>query len=337
MVDAYVKAESSRLNFIRRNQTQLRVELYQGLMDHVNSQAAERGLAPGKIVVLPSSFQGSPRAMQQNYQDAMAIIAKYGRPDLFLTFTCNPKCREITENLLPGQKSECRPDLVARVYKKHLEELMTDIKKKHILGKPVAFVYVVEFQKRGLPHCHLLIVLHNESKLRDAHDIDSLISAEIPNQETDPELYDVVSSSMIHGPCGILNPQSPCMVNGVCSKDFPKEFVENTLLEVNGYPHYRRTDNGQSVKVRNVEVDNRWVVPYNPYLCKKYKAHINLEACMTIKSVKYLFKYVYKGHDCANIEVRTGELARDEVTNFLDARYVSAPEAMWRLSEYNLH
>ena len=86
------------------------------------------------------------------------------------------------------------------------------------------------------------------------------------------------------------------------------------------------------------KVDNTWVVPYNPYLSKKFNAHINVEACTSIKSVKYLFKYVYKGHDCANVEVRvTDEYNLNEVTRYLDARYVSAPEAFWRLSEFSLH
>jgi hypothetical protein len=50
-------------------------------------------------------------------------------------------------------------------------------------------------------------------------------------------------------------------------------------------------------------MDNSWVVPYNPYLTLKYNAHINLELCSTVKSVKYLYKYMYKGYDCANIEL----------------------------------
>ena len=143
---------------------------------------------------------------------------------------------------------------------------------------------------------------------------------------------------MIHGPCGALNKNSVCMDNGKCTKDYPKEFRESTILALNGYPHYRRRDNGRTIRVGSKEVDNRWVVPYNPYLSLKYNAHINVEACTTIKSVKYLFKYIYKGHDCANIQVTTSnELNHDEITTFLDARYVSAPEAFWRLSEYKLH
>ena len=46
-------------------------------------------------------FLRSPRALKENFEDAMAIIKKYGKPDLFITFTCNPKWRMVTENLYP--------------------------------------------------------------------------------------------------------------------------------------------------------------------------------------------------------------------------------------------
>ena len=158
-VVAYVKTEGCRLYYICNNQAKLRVELYSGLMDHLQNTAIERNIRIGTPVVLPSSFAGSPRAMQQNYQYAMAIVVKYGKSDLFLTYTCNPKAREITENLRDGQKSEYRPDLVSRVFKLHLAELLNDIKNRHVLGVPIAHVHVIEFQKRGLPHCHMLITL----------------------------------------------------------------------------------------------------------------------------------------------------------------------------------
>jgi len=216
-----------------------------------------------------------------------------------------------------------------------LNELKKDLK-AGILGLQVAFVDVIEFQKRGLPHAHMLLHLGHDSKLRTPEDIDSLISAEIPDPNEDAELYETVKSSMMHGPCGHLNPQCPCMREGNCSKNFPKSFTEATVLNNNGYPSYKRSDNGRTVRVRNVDLDNRWVVPYNPYLCKKYSAHINLEACVSIKSVKYLYKYIYKGHDQAHIEINE-QLHHDEVKTYLDARYVSAPEAMWRLCAFPMH
>lgn len=47
---------------------------------------------------------------------------------------------------------------------------------------------------------------------------------------------------------------------------------------------------------------------------------------MTVKSVKYLFKYVYKGHDCASIQMyqdsEHSQMHHDEISMHLDARYV---------------
>ncbi|XP_066916947.1 uncharacterized protein [Clytia hemisphaerica] len=278
-------------------------------------------------------LSGSPRAMQQLYLDAMAVVSKHGKPDAFLTFTCNPRWREVTENLLPNQKAHDRPDLLTRVFRMKLIAMKKEIMQDGILGMVVARSDVIEFQKRGLPHAHILIHFAAEFKLRNADDIDSLICAQLPDPETEPELYEIIKSNMIHGPCGALNDRSPCMIDGSCSKGFPKSFNDETVMNVNGYPSYHRPDNGRTVRVRNLDLDNRWVVPY---LCKKYNAYVNLEACVSIKAVKYLYKYIYKGHDTAHIEIAERK-DHDEVRTFLDARYVSAPEACWRLFAFPMH
>ena len=238
-----VKTKANRLNYLRQNQNALRVEKYTGLMDHLQNQALEAGVLPGKSVILPSSFQGSPRNMQQNYQDAMAILRNYGKPDFFITMTCNPKWSEIVENLEEGQSPEFRPDLVARVFKLKLEALMDDIGKKHVLCTPVAKIHVIEFQKRGLPHTHILLILKTEDKPKDNEDIDKFICAEIPDIEINLRLHAIVTKHMVHGPCGVENTNSPCMVDGKCSKDFPKPFQEETIQNCNGYPKYRRRNN----------------------------------------------------------------------------------------------
>ncbi|XP_025193628.1 uncharacterized protein LOC112593451 [Melanaphis sacchari] len=112
---------------------------------------------------------------------------------------------------------------------------------------------------------------------------------------------------MIHGPCGQLNYNSPCMVDNSCSKNYPKEYSEETLyISDSGYPTYRRPNNGLEANVRGHRVGNEFVVPYNPYLLIKYDAHTNVEVCSTVKSVMYLYKYVYKGHDAATVEVWNG-------------------------------
>ena len=139
----------------------LRSEIYQGIQDAINRGDTDANTI-GKKIILPSSHTGSPRYMIQNYQDAMAICREYGNPDLFVTFTCNPKWPEIRRalSIIPDQKPEDRPDIIARVFKLKLEQVLLTIKSGTIFGPIIADLYVVEFQKRGLPHCHFLFWLH---------------------------------------------------------------------------------------------------------------------------------------------------------------------------------
>ena len=139
---------------------------------------------------------------------------------------------------------EFRPDLVARVFKFKLYALLDDIEKHHVLGKPIAKIHVIEFQKRGLPHAHILLILRSEDKPNDGQQVDRMISAEIPDCATQPRLHEIVTKHMIHGPCGKHNMNSPCMVDGSCSKKFPKPFCEETIINFGGYPKYRRRNNG---------------------------------------------------------------------------------------------
>lgn len=117
-----------------------------------------------------------------------------------------------------------------------------------------------------------MITLADENKFKENEEIDLVIWAEIPDPAVYPELHEIVSKHMIHGPCSHLNPNSPCMIDGKCSKGFPKPFVDQTQSNVNGYPIYKRSDNGRTVNVRGKTVDNSFVVPYNPYMLKKYNA-----------------------------------------------------------------
>jgi hypothetical protein len=134
-VDAYACVESSCLSFILKNQDKLRSETYQGISDAVG-QGSASGRSVGVKVLLPSGFVGSRRYMAQNYQDAMAICRSYGAPDLFVTFTCNPKWEEIADALRfePGQTAADRPDIVSRVFKMKLDTLYTEVKDGSAFG-----------------------------------------------------------------------------------------------------------------------------------------------------------------------------------------------------------
>lgn len=86
----------------------------------------------------------------------------------------------------------------------------------------IKVMHVIEFQKRGLPHTHMLIWLHPKNRPKTIKQIDELISAEIPDMNADPIGYNLVKTHMIHGPCGALCMNSPCMVKGKCIRHFPK-------------------------------------------------------------------------------------------------------------------
>ena len=165
----------------------------------------------------------------------MAVV-RYGmHPDFFITMTCDPTWKEIKKNLLPGQNATQRPDLIARVFKGKLQALLRDIKEGQIFGRVVAKLHVIEFQKRGLPHAHVLISFAPEHKLRVPADFDSMVSAQLPDKNTHPELYALVCKHMIHGECG-----ERCFRDGKCRFDYPKSFAEETSSADDAYPIYAR-------------------------------------------------------------------------------------------------
>jgi hypothetical protein len=128
-------------------------------------------------------------------------------------------------------------------------------------------MYTTEFQKHGLPHMHLLVFLQLNHKIHDALQADTIISAQIPDKDVHPKLYETVAKCMIHGPCGPEHPNSACRVDGNCSKHYTQEFTPETHFGDNGYPQYARPNNGRTyTNSRHQTFDNRNVIPYNPYL-----------------------------------------------------------------------
>lgn len=117
----------------------------------------------GRLTILPSSYIGSPRHMHEYVQDAMTYIrAKYGTPDLFITFTCNPKWMEIGRELEPGQKPRDHLDTIAKIFQQKLNVMMDVLTNYRVFGDAHSYMYSVEWHKRGLPHAHILIWLLNK-------------------------------------------------------------------------------------------------------------------------------------------------------------------------------
>ena len=177
-----------------------------------------------------------------------------GNLTIYITLTTNPKWPEIQESLFPREAPHDHPDLACRVVKLKYDSLINDLLKKNVLGKVKAHIVTIEWQKRGLTHAHILLIMEDEDKPKTPEMIDRIVSAEIPDPAINPKLHEVVTSNNIHGPCGHINPRSPCMEGRGqlrhCTKKFPKPSNTTTVVKNDSYPQYRRCspkDGGQTV------------------------------------------------------------------------------------------
>ncbi|XP_076908678.1 uncharacterized protein LOC143565661 [Bidens hawaiensis] len=293
--------ESQRLHFIRGKQHELRCDTYQSLQGMQSVGNTDVSTA-GQRVILPSSFTGGARYMMQNYLDAMCLCRWFGYPDFFITITCNPNWPKVKRFLKDTTlKSKDRPDILCRLFKVKLDAMINLVKDKSLFGKVQAVIYTIEFQKRGLPHAHICIFMHPCSKIHNPQDVDKFITAEIPNKDSDPDLYKLVSDHMIHGPCGDANPKCTCMVNKKCSKSFPKMFNDDTAVDSQGFP----CNQDGSIK----------------YLFK----YIN-------KGPDRATISLVQNNNGDNLDPNL-----DEIKAFYDCRYISAYEATWRIFSFDVH
>jgi hypothetical protein len=170
----------------------------------------------------------------------MWICAQYfGCRSFFITFTANPKWPEITEatrETSPTATSSDRADIKARVFKLKLDELMHDLMHKQVMGRLNGISMVVEDQKRMLPRAYIVVIIHPDNRYRKAEDIDKLVSAEIPRENTDTHSEETreyfiqartdVVTHMSHGPSGAENP-SECFA----------KYVEGASRDAHSFQH----------------------------------------------------------------------------------------------------
>ncbi|KAK8933803.1 hypothetical protein KSP39_PZI015526 [Platanthera zijinensis] len=266
-------------------------------------------------------------------------MQQYGRPDVFVTMTCNALWPEITDALYSGQTAQDRPDIVSRIFHAKYQKLKEDIFHNNVLGTTISHVHVIEFQKRGLPHVHMLVIFDPRDKVSTPDDYDKIVRAELPHIEDEPELYNAVIRHMIHGPCAHINSHAPCMKHGSCKKGYPKSFAETTIQGADSYPIYRRRDNGRSFRLHRAQdfaIDNRWVVLYNPWLLLKYNCHINVEICSSIKSIKYLYKYIHKGPDSVAFQIQPFA-DQNELSQYVSGRWICPQEAFWKIFKFSMY
>jgi len=318
LVDMWTREIDCRLAYIRSNQIRIRQEDAELMgVDEVDSSSN---------VYLPSSFLGGHRWSSEQVSDALAIASYLGPPTFFVTITANPEWPEIQSCLRPGQSWADIPMVVVRVFHSRLVSIIKAISELFPnAGRPIYKIHVIEFQKRGLPHCHLLLKFR-EDCINPA-DIDKVVSAELPEDKEDAELVKIFmrhTHKLATAPR--LNACQKLSAFGQlsCKYGYPQPLQNATTIDKQGRPHYRRRKEGDQM-----------IVPYCLKLLRKFQCHINFEVANTSHLFQYLFKYIHKGPDRARYIVGFNE-SIDEINDYLDGRYVSAGEAAWRILGYHV-
>jgi hypothetical protein len=271
--DVWSSIECRNLSYLHSStmQAQFRASRYCSFVDQLRNDGAENIHRVGAPVHLPAAFAGSPRWYHAIYHDALALPGAYHLPDLFITVTFNPEWPELARMLPSHSNVHDHPDVVARVFWKRFCRIMKDIL-HGVFGEVLSYCYRIEWQLRGFPHAHVLIILKH--RILSAAEVDRIVSAEIPDPELHPELHRLVVQFMIHGPCDTSS-NAPCVVDGICEKCFPKQLQPITVVRPNQYPLYVRRGLFRG-DVHGRSVNDAWVVPYSPYLLARHRSHINV-------------------------------------------------------------
>jgi len=236
------------------------------------------------------------------------------------------------------------------VFNFKVRDLLYQLQHKEICGSWLGWVWTIEYQKRGLPHLHLLVFLRTDHQFLTAGNIDGFISAKLRPADdiVSQEVRGIIETTMVHthyvahnGHTLSMQGLDPLSVQ-TCLKGYPRAFQAETIIHEDGYPTCRRRDAGQSYAVHVVRnganttavIDNRRVMSYSPYLSLRYKAHINVEVCGSVKAVKYIHKDIYMGGDRATFVV---DSEHNEIKRYLHGRYIGPTEAIRRLFEFSTH
>ena len=376
-VDSAMRIEFQRLRFMANHQENLRASSYAELVTaERENRIHETGRPTCQHTVLPSSFVGGPRDMSNRLQDSLRVMQVCGTPAFFVTMTCsNESARGLCEAAWHGSRCEtpgdcnCQdmPEMGVKVFRAQVEQLVSDAR-NGCFGPYQAHCYAIEFQKRGLPHVHMLVWTKDTRSVRDTR-IDSIIAAEA-SRESDI-VFTLQMEKMLHacreasadggkdGKIGCIDSQT-----GHCSKGFAKQWAAETRFKSDGFPVYLRRSRadgqgfGRELETASCAAprlaqyardtklaagraaggdkrDNGYIVPTSAVLLNKYGVHINVEAVGSASVVKYLHKYIHKGVE--RIHAGASERGRDEIEQFTDFRYMSSCRAYWGHYGYPIH
>ncbi len=274
----------------------------------------------------------------------MILVRYFDKSDLFVIFTVNPRWKETTDTLFLNQIYTDRPDIIVRVFRTRLKRLIYLIRIGAAFGPYRAYIYTIEYQKRGLSYTYIIVFIHAGHVFFKLEYINNLIRVKFFNRQLNPDksLTVIIKQTLIYGFYNPLNLISLYIIKKylndslICIKRFPREFNKTIIINADGYPIYRRRriiDNKIIIQGPNSRFNNYQIVSYNPFLIYFFKIHINVEVCITIKTVKYIYKYIYKGHDKATLQI----YKIDKITRYITCRYINLTQTIQSILEFPTH
>ncbi|GKD22268.1 DNA helicase, partial [Tanacetum coccineum] len=171
VVGVYCCIEQNLIDYYRIYQNDIRRNYLSGVYDALHGRD-RIGSDIGGRLILPRSFTGGPRYMYSHYLDALAICRILGNAQFFITFTCNVNWPKIKRRMkaFPDLTSADRADIVVRVFEQKVHDLCAFLQDSRLFGIVTGYLYTIEFQKCGLPHCHTLLWV--KEKIQHAPEID---------------------------------------------------------------------------------------------------------------------------------------------------------------------
>uniref|UniRef100_A0A0K0F354 Helitron_like_N domain-containing protein n=1 Tax=Strongyloides venezuelensis TaxID=75913 RepID=A0A0K0F354_STRVS len=174
--------------------------------------------------------------MHLGYQDGIAIVRKFGKPDFFITMTTNLNWREITKNFYPGQSLNDRHDLIARIFKHKSDAFIHDLKENKIMDNVIYLQSTIEFQKKPLPQIRILVIVSKDDFRLTSDQVDEFVKAEFPDKEKNSRLFEIVTKTMVHSRCDISKTKVSLWdeEKNICTKKLPERYHKVTFITSKG-------------------------------------------------------------------------------------------------------
>jgi len=274
-----------------------------------------------KTVTLPTFIRTGDSYFHEKLLHINAMIEHYGLPSLFLTLSMAEgkwtHLKEILKSTDNGDTLPTNRPLHTTLYFVNLKQNL----KKYVWKQPeiskwgelLHFFERIEFQNRGAAHVHTCLwVSKSIDNMIDEH----IIRSDLPDKQSEPELYEKVIKHQIHT-CSPQRCGGPAPPGQQCKRGFPRPYSPVT---------YYKSEQLRYV-YRCITPEDRWVVPYHPETLLIWDAHMNAQYVTSRGLGKYLTKYVVKPEPTHIFNVTDGDKYREHVV----ARRLGSMECMFLL------